>query len=83
MATTKLSKENNILKIEITGGVTTYRNAAWYDIESYDNDSIALRYLGSDNQEIINIQFDDFQDGEGTAYGNISDIVTYLSDKIG
>lgn len=82
MATTKVSKLGNFLVIDIAG-IKTYRNAAWYEILSHDNDSISMRYLGSDKQDIISIQFSDFQDETGTSYSTIGDIATYLSDKIG
>lgn len=83
MATTKISKVNNFLKVEITGKQTTYKNAAWYEVENYDNDSITLRYLGSERQDLLNIQFADFQDASGTPISNINDIINYLSEMIG
>lgn len=83
MAATKVSVLGNFLKIEITGGETTYGNTAWYELISVSNSEIKLLYQAGAGLKYYNIAVADFQDGAGVPVGTSEQIITYLSDKIG
>lgn len=83
MATTKVSKVENLLKIEIVGGKTTYGNAAWYEIFNFDSTSVTLLYQGGKRRKYTRIEFSDFEDDASNTYTTESAVLTYLSDKIG
>lgn len=83
MATTKVSKVENILKIEIVGGETTYGNAAWYEIVDLDATSVTLLYQGGARPNYTRIEFVDFEDDLANTYTTVTAVLTYLSDKIG
>ena len=82
---TKVSLENNILKID-NGVKILYHNAAWCDMD-FKSNSVVIRNWGLDDSifqsAVTEILFTDFQDGAGAAIATEALIATYLSDKIG
>ena len=82
---TKVSLENNILKID-NGVKILYHNAAWCDMD-FTTNSVIITNQGiadrADQKTISIILFTDFQDGAATPYVTEAAIATYLSDKIG
>lgn len=80
---TKVWKVDNQLRIE-KDGVTSYGNASWYGIADFSEDTVTLMYMGRTNSQInIEINFSDFQDGDGTPYDTQDEIADYLAPLIG
>ena len=83
MATTKVWKVDNQLRIEIDGD-TSYGNAAWYAISNFTDTSVVLMYHGRSNRYInIEILFADFRDNLGNLYNTKNTIANYLAPLIG
>ena len=82
---TKVSLENNILKID-NGVKILYHNAAWCDMD-FIGDRVIIRNWGIpdylEQKAVTEILFTDFQDGAATPITTQATIATYLSDKIG
>lgn len=82
---TKVSLENNILKID-NGVKILYHNAAWCDMDFTATSVIIYNWGVNDyivKRAITEILFTDFQDGAATPITTQATIATYLSDKIG
>lgn len=78
---TKVSLENNILKID-DGVKILYWNAGWCAMAFSDN-NVFIRNYGEANYVVKKIPFAEFQDGSGASIATEVLIATYLSDKIG
>ena len=79
---TKVSLENNILKID-NGVKINYLNASWCSME-FDALGVKIIDESKDGGDFkFYVLFTDFQDGAGTPINTESTIATYLSDKIG
>lgn len=78
---TKVSLENNILKID-NGVKKIYYNAAWCSM-SFDNTNVIIKNNGLKSSNTTKIPFASFQDGNGTDITTEETISAYLSDKIG
>jgi hypothetical protein len=79
---TKVSLENNILKVD-NGTKIEYLNASWCSMRF----SSTVVYINDESKSgegyEYPILFTDFQDGDSVAISTEATIATYLSDKIG
>ena len=78
---TKVSLENNILKID-NGVKILYYVASWCDMD-FTATTVIIADRGRTSYSSVEIPFTDFQDGNATSIATEVLIATYLSDKIG
>ena len=80
---TKVTLENNILKIETPDKKIAYANAAWCRM-TFTDKMVRIIDMGPGGVGYTySILFSDFEDGDGNNYISEAEIATYLSDKIG
>lgn len=83
MAATKVYKLGNLLVIEVDSVIVSTKNAAWYQIGNWTNDSVVLNYTMGTDSGILEIKFSDFRNHLNIPLNTKESILTYLSDKIG